>query len=194
MGGTNPGKAAAFTLAWALALARGPAVSAQLAVTPSRRAPEAAVALSAMGTAIPFLAARAIMGPARTDEPALWLAASGVVLGPAAGHVYAGDPGRGLKGAAGRAIVLGATMGAAMLVAGGNGSGDSEWVAIDEDDLVGVLLASTGLLVAGVSAVNDIRHAGDRLRVRTEPAAVVSLRPAYFPGSGAAGLAVTVRH
>ena len=151
------------------------------------RSPGAAVALSVLGTVAPIA-----LGLAKNTRGGLTLTAGGLVLGPAVGYRYAGDVGRGMAHAGIRAAVLGTTVGGAVLICS----------SVDECDFFGpnsgaftaaAMLALGGIVATTVLAVVDIVRVDDWVRARNPRLGAVSLRPAYFPASRAAGLLVTWR-
>jgi hypothetical protein len=154
-----------------------------LEVSAGRRSPGTAVTLSTLGTAVPIALGLAGGG--------VGLLAGGLVLGPALGYVYAGEAGRGMAHAGIRAVVLGATVGGAVLICS---AGECNVLGPDSGALAAAgILVLGGVVATAVLAVVDIVRVGDRVRARNQRLGAVTLRPAYFPASRAAGLLVTWR-
>jgi hypothetical protein len=170
-------------------LVLGPAggLAAQEARPHGTKSPYIAQTLSSVGTAAPIALAISGSGDVRL------LGAAGLVLGPTVGYAYAEELGRGVRRAATRFVILGASAGgAALICAEGDCSpglfGGKEGGAL----LPAAMLLTSGLVPTTVLVVSDIGRVGNVARARNQTSEAWSLRPAFAPESGTVGLFVAV--
>lgn len=173
----------------ALLAGTGAALAAQERERYGARSPGAALALSALGTAAPIWLGVASEGP--TEVVKVGLFASGLVLGPALGWVYAGEAGRGMAHAGIRAAVLGAAVGGAVVICSAGDCSLGIFGPSGAELAPAVMLGLAGVVVTTLLAVRDIVRVEERVRARNKRLAAVSVQPAFFPESRTAGLLVT---
>ena len=175
-----------FALAAVFALSVGVCPGASLAEPDHAgvKSESDALWLSLAGTAVPVLAVAAMTSNnhhSENDGPIAVVGITGYLLGPSAGHFYAGRPGRALLGVGIRSAALGIA------------------VASFHDSSSDIPSAGTGgvlaLLVGSASMVIDIGDAPRSARIHNgkRPDARICVAPGLVGPRGAPGLQVTVR-
>lgn len=151
------------------------------------KSPGTALALSALGTAVPMGIGATSEGPAVAG-----LFLGGLILGPALGYVYAGEVGYGLTHAGIRLGVLGATYGGMLAICS---AAECGLIFGGGDPGATTAAAAVGLAGLGVItglAVWDIVRVDNRVRARNGRRARLAVGPAFIPGSGS-GVVATWR-
>ena len=145
--------------------------------------PETAWLASAGATAVPV--ALGVVAAAQGSEAGYLLATAGVLIGPSAGHWYAGDTlstGLGIR-LAGTALAGGLLYSAAECAIIGDESGQSH-CRIKE----GLFLAGVGLILVG--AIHDLGSASDT--VRRANARTIQIAPTMVSGARGTGAGLGV--
>jgi hypothetical protein len=168
----------------------GPAggLAAQEAQPDGTKSPRVAQTLAAFGTAAPVALAVSGSGDVRL------LGAAGLVLGPTVGYVYAEELGRGVRRAATRFVILGASAGGAALICAAGDCSLGLFGGKEGGELLpATLLLTSGLVATTVLAVSDIGRVGNVARARNQSSEAWSLWPAIAPESGTVGLFIAVK-
>jgi hypothetical protein len=173
----------AAVLACLLLATHSPALTAQLGGESGARSPEVARTLSFLGTAVPV----AVTLAGGSDA----MIAPGILLGPLAGYVYAGEAGRGLEQVVVRVGVIGGTVALVMAIC--SAGCDIIWGDDNGALWVAGLVALSGMVGTTVMAAYDIGRVGRVVRERNERLAAVAVRPVVRPADRAAGLVVSWR-
>ena len=151
-----------------------------------------ALAHSLAWTLVPGTAGVVIMSGNRNQGIGFGVTSLGIILGPGAGHAYAGEMRRFWVGAAVRSLVLSSSILIAVTIV--QNSHDDTWDVGLSKLALAATVGCTGAIICIVSAIRDIKSVGKSVDIynRNHGFADVRMKPTYFVNHKAPGVMLTL--